>query len=425
MLREPARQRARPAHARSAPRSASATGAPATSRRHELARGAARDDRVPSRVPHLRAAAPDGARRADRRARSSTPAVAARRERATRHRRRELFDFLRDVLLLRVARRPPEARARACASSSSPAPVMAKGVEDTAFYRYTALRRAERGRRRPGALRRRRRPSFHARQPRARRAGRARMLATSTHDTKRSEDVRARIARALGDARAWADGRARAGRRSTRGTARERRPTATPSTCFYQTLVGAWPIAARTRLPPTCEKATREAKAHTSLDRARRRRTRPRSQRFVDAILDDGDFVADAASASSRRLVGAGPGELARADAAQAHRARRARHLPGHRAVGPEPGRSRQPSRRSTSTAPARCWPSCDGAGAGSRPGARATRACPSLADPAGARRAPPRGPTPSARAAAYRAARRAGRQGRSTSSRSARRRAS
>ncbi len=54
------------------------------------------------------------------------------------------------------------------ASSRRRGPVMAKGVEDTAFYRYIRLARAERGRRRPGPLRppRRRVPR---REPRARR----------------------------------------------------------------------------------------------------------------------------------------------------------------------------------------------------------------------------------------------------------------
>ena len=78
-----------------------------------------------------------------------------------------------------------------CGSSRSRGPVMAKGVEDTAFYRYNRLS-PQRGRRRP-------RPVRHVgrRVPRPQRAGRrdwpATMLATSTHDTKRSEDVRARI----------------------------------------------------------------------------------------------------------------------------------------------------------------------------------------------------------------------------------------
>ena len=71
-------------------------------------------------------------------------------------------------------------------------PVMAKGVEDTAFYRYSALvsptRSAATGRFSVsvGGLPRREQAAA-AHWP-------ARMLASSTHDTKRSEDVRARIA---------------------------------------------------------------------------------------------------------------------------------------------------------------------------------------------------------------------------------------
>ena len=71
---------------------------------------------------------------------------------------------------------------------------MAKGVEDTAFYRWPRLARAERGRRRSGPARRRARRSS----TRSRRGWPgdwpATMTTLSTHDTKRQEDVRARLA---------------------------------------------------------------------------------------------------------------------------------------------------------------------------------------------------------------------------------------
>ena len=72
--------------------------------------------------------------------------------------------------------------------------VMAKGVEDTAFYRWTRFTALQRGRRRPGRVRR-----AAGRVPRLRRsppgaAGRPAMTTLSTHDTKRGEDVRARLA---------------------------------------------------------------------------------------------------------------------------------------------------------------------------------------------------------------------------------------
>ncbi len=71
---------------------------------------------------------------------------------------------------------------------------MAKGVEDTAFYRLQPPGVAERGRRRPDGVRLRAAAQFHARERATARAHWPHtMLATSTHDNKRSEDVRARI----------------------------------------------------------------------------------------------------------------------------------------------------------------------------------------------------------------------------------------
>ena len=72
---------------------------------------------------------------------------------------------------------------------------MAKGVEDTAFYRYNrlvALNEVGGDPGRFGVSRRGVPPRERAAS--ARHAGRHAMLATSTHDTKRTEDVRARIA---------------------------------------------------------------------------------------------------------------------------------------------------------------------------------------------------------------------------------------
>ena len=71
-------------------------------------------------------------------------------------------------------------------------PVMAKGVEDTAFYRYAGCSRSTRSAGTPGGSRSRV-DEFHA--ANAERAERfpRNLLVTQTHDTKRSGDVRARI----------------------------------------------------------------------------------------------------------------------------------------------------------------------------------------------------------------------------------------
>ena len=72
-------------------------------------------------------------------------------------------------------------------------PVMAKGVEDTAFYRYARLLALERRRRRPVAVLAARRATSTPPTPSARERFPNNLLVTQTHDTKRSGDVRARI----------------------------------------------------------------------------------------------------------------------------------------------------------------------------------------------------------------------------------------
>jgi (1->4)-alpha-D-glucan 1-alpha-D-glucosylmutase len=130
--------------------------------------------------------------------------------------------------------------------------VMAKGVEDTAFYRLlrlTALNEVG------GDPDRFSLPvdEFHrANLERAARFPHA-LLATQTHDTKRSGDVRARIAALAGVADEWAE--------RVRGWRRLDDPN--EDYLLWQTLVGAWPID-RGRLEAYMQKALREAKRNTN-----------------------------------------------------------------------------------------------------------------------------------------------------------------
>ena len=154
-------------------------------------------------------------------------------------------------------------------------PVMAKGVEDTACYRYFPLASiGEVG----GDLRRFgvTPPSFHkANAVRLKRWPRG-LLATSTHDTKRSEDVRARI-NALSEiglewysaVRRWHE--LNAGKCIDIGGMTV--PDRNAEYLLYQTLIGAWPVPDSTegpdpqfvqRIQQYMEKALREAKLHTS-----------------------------------------------------------------------------------------------------------------------------------------------------------------
>jgi (1->4)-alpha-D-glucan 1-alpha-D-glucosylmutase len=134
--------------------------------------------------------------------------------------------------------------------------VMAKGVEDTVFYRYNrfiALNEVGGDPGRFGVPP----EEFHWRvgnvavgdHPRS-------MTALSTHDTKRSEDVRARLAvlSELPDEFAAA---------VRRWSARARLPEPTLNLLAWQSLVGAWPIS-QERLVRFLEKASREARIATS-----------------------------------------------------------------------------------------------------------------------------------------------------------------
>ena len=178
----------------------------------------------------------------------------------------KILELVRDLLLGRVigpgqdeGKREVEVALR---FQQLTGPVMAKAVEDTAFYRYLPLTALNEVGGDPGRLdddlgR------FHARAIRAQRERPAAMLATSTHDTKRSEDVRARLSvlpevaeEWLAAVEAWWKGV----HDMASGAAPPDRNTAW---LLLQTLVGAWPLTPE-RLTAYLEKATREAKEHTS-----------------------------------------------------------------------------------------------------------------------------------------------------------------
>jgi (1->4)-alpha-D-glucan 1-alpha-D-glucosylmutase len=140
-------------------------------------------------------------------------------------------------------------------------PVAAKGVEDTAMYRYQRLVALNEVGGSPGRFG----PSvaeFHEACARAAECWPGGMLCTSTHDTKRSEDVRARLAVLSEMPGAWAAAVASWAEHNQRHR-RDGPPDAGLEYLLYQTLAGAWPLTAD-RLLPYLEKAVREAKAHTS-----------------------------------------------------------------------------------------------------------------------------------------------------------------
>ncbi|TCO52381.1 alpha-amylase family glycosyl hydrolase [Actinocrispum wychmicini] len=132
------------------------------------------------------------------------------------------------------------------------AAVMAKGVEDTTFYRYNRFVALNEVGSDPGRFGV---PvdEFHTRLAAAVESS---MTTLSTHDTKRSEDVRARLAVLSEIAGEFAD-------TVHRWTAKAPLPEPTLNLLAWQTIVGAWPISVD-RLRAYLEKASREAKISTS-----------------------------------------------------------------------------------------------------------------------------------------------------------------
>jgi (1->4)-alpha-D-glucan 1-alpha-D-glucosylmutase len=135
--------------------------------------------------------------------------------------------------------------------------VMAKGVEDTAYYRYTrfiALNEVGGDPSRFGVTP----EAFHRAAAVRERDCPQSMTALSTHDTKRSEDVRARLAVLAEMPAEWA---------ATLRRWSKAAPLSDPgfALLLWQTIAGAWPIE-RERLHAYLEKAAREAAVSTSWD---------------------------------------------------------------------------------------------------------------------------------------------------------------
>lgn len=167
-------------------------------------------------------------------------------------------------------------------------PVMAKGVEDTTFYRYVPLLARNEVGAEPGALRDAL-AAFHEHHRRVARSHPGTMGALSTHDTKRSADVRARLLALSEVAQPWVeqvDRWRRANERHWPGGP----PDRLAELVLYQTMVGAWPVGAD-RLLATMLKAAREAKLRTSW-RDPDEAYEAALERFVAAVATDPAFVA-------------------------------------------------------------------------------------------------------------------------------------
>ena len=190
-------------------------------------------------------------------------------KRASRIADPSVFDFIHGVLTLDTA--PPQGYRRqemlrfAMRYQQFTAPVVAKGDEDTAFYRYNRLIALNEVGGHPAhfglSLK-----AFHAAMERRARERPYTMLATSTHDTKRSEDARARLAvlsELSSSWRLWLRRWSTLNRSHRTEVHGESAPSRADEYQFYQALVAVWPADAE-RLKTYLLKAAREAKLRTS-----------------------------------------------------------------------------------------------------------------------------------------------------------------
>jgi (1->4)-alpha-D-glucan 1-alpha-D-glucosylmutase len=141
--------------------------------------------------------------------------------------------------------------------------VMAKGVEDTAFYRYLRLVALNEVGGDPGRFSLSVDAFHHTNLARAARLPRQ-LLASDTHDSKRSGDLRARIGALAGLAPEWG-ALVRHWRERNQRLRSGPGPDANEEYLIYQTLVGTWPITPD-RLVAYLRKALREAKIDTDWD---------------------------------------------------------------------------------------------------------------------------------------------------------------
>ena len=168
-------------------------------------------------------------------------------------------------------------------------PAMAKGVEDTAFYRYNRLTSLNDVGGDPGrfgvSLR-----DFHAFCLDAQQSHPQTMTSTSTHDTKRSEDVRARINLLSEMPAEWGDA-LRRWSLATEGYLENGLPDRNTIYLLFQTLVGAWPISTD-RLQAYMLKACREAKQQTSW-LTPKEEFETSLHRFIGCLCDDAALMGD------------------------------------------------------------------------------------------------------------------------------------
>ena len=210
-----------------------------------------------------------------------------------------VYDFVRDLLLKRADYIPESASDEHMRFVGKfqqvTSPVTAKGIEDTALYIYNRLVSLNEVGSEPDHLGVAPDRLHQWLEKRAARWPHG-LSATSTHDTKRSEDVRARLNVLSEIPGAWKQAASRWARMNRRGRSiidEQSYPSRNEEYLLYQTLLGSWPLEPmtpaledeyRARITAYMHKAMREAKVYTSWINPSERHESAMS-RFVEAVL--------------------------------------------------------------------------------------------------------------------------------------------
>ena len=251
--------------------------------------------------------------------------AAAKRRRAPTE--APVLDFVRAALLMELPAATDLIRDRMLAFvmkfQQITAPITAKGVEDTALYRFNRLSSLNEVGGEPDAYGTSVQ-AFHADSQYRAKNWPQEMLGTSTHDTKRSEDVRARINVLSEMTMVWRktiERWNRMNRSRKREVEGQPAPSLNDETLLYQTLIGTWPLEAgdgagspaanaaadatfRERIEAYMIKAAREAKLRTSWANVNTEYEEALAQ-FVRATLEvrEGNLFLDDLVAVQKRLA--------------------------------------------------------------------------------------------------------------------------
>ncbi len=229
------------------------------------------------------------------------------------------FEFIRAALLMELPVATESLRRQvrnfAMKFQQITAPITAKGIEDTSFYRFNRLVSLNEVGGEPEAYGSTVR-AFHADSQHRAKFWPHEMLGTSTHDTKRSEDARARINVLSEMTQVWRrtlDRWARINRLRKREVEGRPAPSLNDEYLLYQTLIGSWPLedldeaamtAYRERIEAYMVKAAREAKSRTSWANVNSEYEEALLQ-FIRAALEprEGNLFLSDISSFQRRIV--------------------------------------------------------------------------------------------------------------------------